>query len=127
MSAFRITAAHEDDAHVEFELPRPDGSVFEFKVPKYQFIPNPIAEKFRAWFEARVAEEHDEKDDEGNVVKEGKPMTRFEVLEKLFSLLLPTDVCKDLKKLTIGELTQIEEHWTDESAVSVGESSASES
>lgn len=133
MPKFTITPAHSPDVLCEFEIPRENAKPIEFAVHRMDYIQN-LDEKMIEWATERMAPKPvlDENGDP-TLDENGHPRTetpdaisdREAILAQLRIAGVNARTLAQLDKLTNGELSEIFQHWTKQSRVTVGESGAS--
>lgn len=132
MAKFIITPASSPDVQCEFEVPT-STSPINFTVPRMDYVRN-LDTEMLDWASKRM----NKTDENGQLVKDedGKPIPdpdaddisdREVILAQLRIAGVPQKTITRLDKLTNGELSQIFQHWSEASRVSVGESKASDS
>lgn len=124
MSDFTITPADSPDLNCNFTIPRAGKDPLVFSVRRADYIKD-LDIKWEKWLKDRMVP--NEKDALGKDVPRETISDREVVLEQLRLAGVSAAVCKELDKLTNGELNQILRHWTEASQVSVGESAPSDS
>ena len=120
--AIRIPGAHNPVNQIEFELELANDEVLAFTVPKYEYIAKPVMEKYEPWYRewsALAASTDEELAEQRDALRDTDPIL------KLIEMLLPKAVYNKIAKLTRGELMAIDQTWTQESGVTLGESGAS--
>lgn len=124
MPDFAITPADSPDLMCNFTVPRTGKDALAFAVRRLDYVAD-FDLKWAKWIGERMTP--NEKDDLGKDVPREMPSNREVIVEQLRLAGVTAAVCKELNKLTNGELNQIFEAWESASKVAVGESAPSDS
>lgn len=124
MSDFTIVPADSPDLMCHFTIPRAGKDALTFSVRRADYIKD-LDVKWTKWLTDRMVP--NEKDALGKDLPREDIADSEVIVEQLRLAGVSTAVCKDLYKLTNGELAQIFRHWNEMAKVTVGESKPSDS